>query len=155
MPNGQVTCELVMEFISGGTLDDLLEKGLIKADRNLVDDIAFDILSALDEINARGFMYMDLKPNNVLVVHQHDGTYKYKLADFGHCVALGVVCLVGTPLYQAPELQARGKKRLDRAAIWSLFAILAQSSGLIDLRAMTAEKRTSQDECRFFFFFTI
>lgn len=67
---------------------------------------AAQLASALEHIHARGLVYRDLKPENVLVCDpdcQH-----FKLTDFGHTRPRGTLLrLAGPPIpYTAPELCA-------------------------------------------------
>ena len=73
------------------------------------------ILEALALTHANGVLHRDLKPGNVLIARQPDGTLCYKLADFGLAWSQDRSAdlnrssqSVGTPNYMAPE-QATGQ----------------------------------------------
>ena len=74
---------------------------------------------ALQHIHERGFVYRDLKPDNVVL---DDGGFPL-LCDFGSCVAVGdggrAMTMVGTWEYAAPEtLERRGATMASD--LWSL-----------------------------------
>ncbi|MBI4869904.1 MAG: serine/threonine protein kinase [Candidatus Wallbacteria bacterium] len=99
---------LVMEFVGGGTLRDLVgrRKGL-PVDEAL--GVAGGLLAGLQHLHDCGVAHRDLKPENVLM---QDGRVP-KLVDFGLARAEGSGRLtaegmmVGTPMYMSPE-QLRG-----------------------------------------------
>ena len=96
---------LVMEYIRGGSLQDLLSaNGHLPNER--VIQIGLDLADALTRAHRLGIIHRDLKPANVLLAE--DGTPR--LTDFGvaymadspHLTQTGV--LVGTVDYLSPEV---------------------------------------------------
>ena len=115
---------LVMEYVAGGSLNDLLEReGRLPAARAL--NIAIDLADALTRAHRLGIIHRDLKPANVLLDEQ--GTVR--LTDFGvahlpdkpRLTQTGI--MLGTVDYLSPE--ACSGDRLDtRADIWSFGVLL-------------------------------
>jgi serine/threonine-protein kinase len=115
---------LVMEFIEGQTLENLLQTGKLPLDAGL--DYIRQTLSALGYAHARGVIHRDVTPANLIVTTS--GTVK--LTDFGVAKAFGDVQLtncgevVGSLQYMAPE-QIRGNSPPDpRSDLYSVGAIL-------------------------------
>jgi serine/threonine protein kinase len=108
---------LVMPFIKGGTLQDVLRKQQKFLELEQIVFYLEHICAALDYAHANGVAHLDLKPLNLLV---HD-TGRLLLTDFGlaHLMKQGVVTggpslLFGTPHYMAPEhIQGHPEKRSD------------------------------------------
>lgn len=103
---------LVMEFIPGNTLRDLIRaEAPLKPTRALA--VLDQVLGALAAAHASSMIHRDVKPENVLLAP--DG--RVKVADFGlaraisaetqHTATGGV--LIGTVSYLAPELVAESK----------------------------------------------
>lgn len=122
---------LVLEFIDGPTLADLLAEG---APLPLRDAIALfrQLLSGVGAAHRLGVLHRDLKPSNVLLAV--DGRRVVaKITDFGVAKAgeespMGprtrTGTMLGTPGYMAPE-QALDAARADlRADVFSLGAVL-------------------------------
>jgi serine/threonine protein kinase len=108
---------LAMEFLGGGSLDDLLqERGPI--DEALVVGVGIQVAEGLSAAFARGLLHRDIKPANILFTHS--GTAK--LVDFGLSVQpLGEVW--GTPDHIAPEKLAEQPEDF-RSDIYSLGSTL-------------------------------
>ncbi|GHO93342.1 hypothetical protein KSF_033900 [Reticulibacter mediterranei] len=96
---------LVMPYIPGGTLRELLEEGPLSPTAAL--ELLEQIADALQFAHEQGIIHRDIKPSNILL---RDAHYAY-LADFG--VAKFVEnsnrltqtgTLLGTPEYMAPDL---------------------------------------------------
>ena len=119
---------LVMEYMSGGTVRDLLDQAQGPLPAEQVLDMAVAVCRALTVARQHGIVHRDVKPDNIMVAE--DGTYK--LSDLG--LAREMVSAesgltvqftgLGTPHYMAPE-QAFDAGTADiRADIYSLGATL-------------------------------
>jgi serine/threonine protein kinase len=115
---------LVMRYVEGGTLADLLHGQPLESD--LVVDIVSQIGAALDYAHSRGVVHRDVKPSNVLV----DPNGSYLLTDFGIAKMVESTAqftmtgsFVGTPQYASPE-QGLGQELDGRSDIYSLGVIL-------------------------------
>ncbi len=122
---------LVMEFLQGDALSDLLENA-VRLPYPWAVDITIQILEALSEVHAVSVVHRDLKPENILLVHKRDGSMAVKILDFGvSCLgrrggldresSTGTV--IGTPLYMSPE-QAMGLPINHRSDLYSVGVML-------------------------------
>ncbi len=98
---------LVMEYVKGVTLRELLENGKLTIDETL--QIARDVLEALSFAHAQGIVHRDVKPSNIMVTAERRG----KIMDFGIAHVMGSELtaggeLFGSPYYMAPEQLAKG-----------------------------------------------
>lgn len=122
---------LVMEYLDGMTLDELVRKhGPLPPSRAVF--LLRQVCGALVEAHAAGLVHRDIKPSNVIVTTlggQHDAV---KLLDFGLVQDLSVDTetrltrtgtVLGTPAYMCPE-QAAGEATMDaRGDVYSLGAV--------------------------------
>ena len=123
---------LVMEFVEGKTLADLLDHGPVKPER--AAEIARQILAGLEHAHERGILHRDLKPANVMIVdcEGYPGDF-VKILDFGlaklawpgedkrDVTVEGIA--IGTPGYMSPE-QAAGVPSDRRSDIYCAGALL-------------------------------
>lgn len=129
---------LVMEYLEGQTLADLLEReGMLPLPRAL--RLFLGACRGVSAAHALGVIHRDLKPSNLFVCPGVD-TETCKVLDFGiaklanpstHSDAFATRsgALIGTLAYMPPE-QIRGERELDvRADVYSLGAILYECLG--------------------------
>jgi serine/threonine protein phosphatase PrpC len=117
---------LVMEFLEGATLAEILAKEHVLAEP-VARAYAAQVCDALEYLHANGIVHRDLKPQNIMVCK--DGSLR--LFDFGiarvekarRLTFVGLTPTLGTPDYISPE-QVRGKRGDHRSDIYSLGAIL-------------------------------
>jgi beta-lactam-binding protein with PASTA domain/predicted Ser/Thr protein kinase len=117
---------IVMEFVAGRTLRDILREGRkILPERAL--EITSGVLSALDYSHRAGIIHRDIKPGNVMLTPSGD----VKVMDFGIARAISdasstmtqTAAVVGTAQYLSPE-QARGETVDSRSDVYSTGCLL-------------------------------
>lgn len=103
---------IVMEELVGQALDEYLaQEGPLSPSVTL--GLLDELLSALGAAHNRGVIHRDLKPNNLFLVSQSDGSRYMKVLDFGlakraekaggRVAQTSTVVITGTPEYMAPE----------------------------------------------------
>jgi beta-lactam-binding protein with PASTA domain len=117
---------IVMEYVEGSTLRDLLASG-----RRLVPERALEIvdgvLAALAYSHQHGIVHRDIKPANVMLTRSGD----VKVMDFGIARAVAdqsatmtaTSAVIGTAQYLSPE-QARGEQVDARSDLYSTGCLL-------------------------------
>jgi len=117
---------IVMEYVEGSTLRDLLASG-----RRLMPERALEIvdgvLAALAYSHAHGIVHRDIKPANVMLTRAGD----VKVMDFGIARAVAdqsatmtaTSAVIGTAQYLSPE-QARGEQVDARSDLYSTGCLL-------------------------------
>jgi WD40 repeat protein len=116
---------LVMQYIAGRSVQDLLDRGK-PPDLRQILRIGMQAASALAAAHAQGLIHRDVKPANILL---ENGVERVKITDFGLARAIdddvmtqsGVVA--GTPQYMSPE-QAQGEPVDHRSDLFSLGSVL-------------------------------
>jgi serine/threonine protein kinase len=116
---------IVLEYVEGKSLQDLLEKtGALAVDE--VVRIATQIAQGLAAAHQKGLIHRDIKPANILL---EEATGRVAITDFGLARAVddsslsksGEIC--GTPQFMAPE-QVSGGAIDHRADLFSLGSVL-------------------------------
>jgi serine/threonine protein kinase len=129
----------VMDYVSGGTLGDVLAAGPVDP----ADALWWgaDLARAVAALHAEGVVHRDITPANLLLrpsggKESGGGTHRIVLADLGlakrAAEASGLTEAVGTPSYMAPE-QGRGDGGFDERA--DVYAVGAVTYALLTGRA--------------------
>jgi len=122
---------LLMEYVEGTHLRDLLESGRLRPEDAL--RLVPEICAGLQYAHEEGIVHRDIKPENILI----DRNGRAKIADFGLVRMLGqdgqdegdwrltrASQVMGTPQYMAPEQLNRPRDVDHRADIYSLGVVL-------------------------------
>jgi class 3 adenylate cyclase/tRNA A-37 threonylcarbamoyl transferase component Bud32 len=118
------TYYIVMEYMEGGTLEDLIEReGPLPPGR--ATEITIQVAKALSVAHEKGVVHRDIKPQNILLSR----TGEAKVADFGIARAATATTMtqagsvMGTVHYISPE-QALGEAATPRSDLYSLGVVL-------------------------------
>ena len=126
MATGVPVPYIVMEYVDGRTVRDLLQEGhRLLPERSL--EIIDGVLRALDYSHQAGIVHRDIKPGNVMVTRNGD----IKVMDFGIARAMSdaqatmtqTAQVIGTAQYLSPE-QARGERVDSRSDLYSTGCLL-------------------------------
>ena len=113
---------IVMEFVDGVNLRDLLKEGKLAPEQALA--IVPPICEALQFAHDKGIVHRDIKPENLLL----DREGKIKIADFGIASLVGAAGdPAGTPPYMAPEQGSVHREVDHRADIYALGVVLYET----------------------------
>ena len=119
---------LVTEYLSGGSLRDILDQG-VRLSHSQAAQLGAEVAQGLAYAHSRGLVHRDIKPANLLF----DEEGRVRVADFGVARALAEAAwtepegaMVGTARYVSPE-SAEGKKVDGRADVYSLALVLYEA----------------------------
>jgi eukaryotic-like serine/threonine-protein kinase len=121
---GREVSYIVMEYVPGGDLKDLIDRtGPVP--EAMLSRLGADVVAGLIHAHERGIIHRDVKPRNILL----DGQGKPKLADFGIARAFDSThethpgSYLGTAAYSSPE-QLRGERITPKSDVYSFGATL-------------------------------
>ncbi|CAD8050468.1 unnamed protein product [Paramecium sonneborni] len=110
---------IITEYCDSGDLNNYIRKRG-RLDEQEAIRILQCVVSAMVEMNKKGFIHRDIKPANILIDHSIP-----KLADFGFAVPLhearvqGRNFNVGTPLYMSPQA-LRQQGHTEQGDVWAV-----------------------------------
>jgi serine/threonine protein kinase len=116
LPTGNKGFKIVMEYVGGGTLQELLKSDLRKprwwtSTRKSI--VIAEIVKGMKFIHSNKIIHRDLKPTNILVDNEHN----IKISDFGTSRLFETdvtMTNAGTLLYTAPEVsKGHYDKKID------------------------------------------
>ncbi|KAG7546034.1 Protein kinase domain, partial [Arabidopsis suecica] len=113
--NDGLVYNILMEYVSGGSLHDLIKNSGGKLPEPEIRSYTRQILNGLVYLHERGIVHCDLKSQNVLV--EENGVLK--IADMGCAKSVATSEFSGTPAFMAPEV-ARGEEQRFPADVWAL-----------------------------------
>jgi serine/threonine-protein kinase len=144
------TAYIVMELLEGRSLRQLLQE-----ERTITPERTYGIVrqacAAVEAAHRRGVIHRDLKPDNIILMDEHDGSDHVKILDFGIAKLrdkssdklslekslTNVGTVIGTPYYMSPE-QCQGEPADARSDIYSMGVVLYEMlTGVIPFSAKT------------------
>jgi serine/threonine-protein kinase len=146
---GQAQPFIVMDFVDGGSLRDLLRK-----EANLplkrAEEIFLQVVDALSCAHEAGIIHRDMKPENIMLCEKSGKPDFVYVVDFGistldtgkaayNMVAQSAAETRGSPAYMSPEQCVRGAEIDHRTDIYSLAISIYESlSGRLPYAARNA-----------------
>jgi serine/threonine protein kinase len=120
---------LVMELLQGVPVSTYVDQGQVLPPAQAVH-LVHGVLQALAAAHARGIVHRDIKPDNLFLVHDANGSFHTKVLDFGIAKVMDIAggmgqktrtgVLLGTPGYMSPEQIKNSKDVDERADLWSV-----------------------------------
>ena len=122
---------LTMEHLVGESLEQILIKRVREGtalNETEAMEVALGVLDSLAEAHECGLVHRDLKPGNIMMTVERDGTSRVKVLDFGIARTAGSMLtsagqVPGTPPFMSPEL-CLGREIDNRSDIYALGAVL-------------------------------
>src|SRR5260221_11339740 len=115
---------LVMEYVSGGTLEPYTLPAKLMTINSIVE-IIFKCCKALDYAHRHGIIHRDIKPANILLTGETD----IKISDFGAALSITAettqVTGIGSPGYMSPE-QLQERRLNHQTALFSRCVVMYQ-----------------------------
>ena len=121
---------LVMEYVAGKTLRQILDAGPIQPMRAL--GLTKQIAAGLAHAHAQGITHRDVKPANIMITEEIGTGEHVRILDFGLARLRGAVgrdatqtnVVVGTPNYMAPEQTVGGSTIDARTDVYAVGVVL-------------------------------
>lgn len=113
--------------------------------------IGVQLLSALVQLNSKGYVHCDIKPKNVLYVNNETNT-KVKLIDFGNATPINDLSVhkddfeLQSPGYRAPEVLLGDPTFNEKIDVWSVGVILLELLVNFHFKAFRNEWKLILDE---------
>jgi serine/threonine-protein kinase len=134
---------VVMEYVAGTTLKDVIEKGRIAPARAIL--IIHQVLAGLAHAHNQGVIHRDIKPANIMLTEATGTGDHVRILDFGLAKLTSgsgtstatAPMAIGTPAYMPPE-QARGEQVDARSDVYAV--------GILLFELLTGEKPFQAEE---------
>ena len=124
------TLYIEMAWVEGATLEKELKSATARFDTDRIKNILMGIADALQAAHDKGIIHCDLKPSNILLVKEQNGSEQVKIVDFGisrivdETGQASNTTALGTKEYASLEQFNEGGEIDRRADIYALGVIL-------------------------------
>lgn len=93
-------------------------------------NLMYDICEGLQYLHSIGFLHLDIKPENILIVEYEEGELTPVIIDYGFCISEGEEMngFPGTPVYISPEVwQGTASEKSDIYSLSALFYFIVSN----------------------------
>ncbi|CAK88031.1 unnamed protein product (macronuclear) [Paramecium tetraurelia] len=123
---GENTFYLILEYLKGSSLHDMITKGIIQLGWVEIKVIMMQILTGVEYMHSLNIMHRDLKPENIMFKNQND-IKGLRIVDFGLATSTKVTNYTfpkcGTPGYVAPEIANMKNHSIKYDKICDMFSV--------------------------------
>ncbi|ERS97620.1 serine/threonine protein kinase [Sporothrix schenckii ATCC 58251] len=117
--------QLIMEYVDGPNLQDICDpdKGHQPLNVTEIQDVLWQLLTAVAYLHGRGVTHRDIKPANIILACRDP--VQIKLVDFGlatDATRFNTAC--GTALYMAPEIVNGHKARTNKVDMFAIGVLI-------------------------------
>ncbi|KIH90010.1 hypothetical protein SPBR_00302 [Sporothrix brasiliensis 5110] len=117
--------QLIMEYVDGPNLQDICDpdKGHPPLSVTEIQDVLWQLLTAVAYLHGRGMTHRDIKPANIILACRDP--VQIKLVDFGlatDATRFNTTC--GTALYMAPEIVNGHKARTNKVDMFAIGVLI-------------------------------
>ncbi len=124
---------MVMEYLEGMDLDDAIyEEGRIEDPYRIVR-LLLQACEGLAAAHNTGIVHRDIKPGNLFLTIDDDGTEQVKILDFGiskveqtNNALTRTGTVMGSPMYMSPEQMRNSRKVDQRTDVWAIGVVAFQ-----------------------------
>jgi serine/threonine protein kinase len=133
---------LVMEYLDGCTLDEILEEEG-KIPFSFMLDIIEQVCSAVEEAHQQGIIHRDLKPDNIWLEPNRRGSYTVKVLDFG------IAKLEEASFETEEQISSSGESKNNKSITGKFSFMDSEDKGTLLFKSQTSPSVSAYQESEF------